>query len=51
VRVDFDEGEWRGSWVHVRASNTEAIMRLICEAPSEAVAAAVLCAVEAAIAG
>ncbi|MFT5424115.1 MAG: phosphomannomutase [Phycisphaerales bacterium] len=51
VRVDFDEGGWVGSWVHVRASNTEAIMRLICEAPSEAVAAEVLRAVEGAIAG
>tara|TARA_R110002073_G_scaffold118918_1_gene258704 strand:+ start:625919 stop:627430 length:1512 start_codon:yes stop_codon:yes gene_type:complete len=33
VRIDWDE---RGVWAHVRASNTEAIMRVIVEAPSEA---------------
>ncbi len=31
VRVDLPD---RGAWVHVRASNTEPIMRLIAEAPS-----------------
>lgn len=31
VRVDFPD---RGLWVHVRASNTEPIMRLIAEGPS-----------------
>lgn len=56
VRVDFEEGDWRGSWVHVRASNTEAIMRLIAEGPvsqdrGEGIAGQVLCAVESAIAG
>ncbi|MFG0306785.1 MAG: phosphoglucosamine mutase [Phycisphaerales bacterium JB040] len=51
VRVDFESGDWTGSWVHVRASNTEPIMRLICEAPTEATAAAVLTATEQAIAG
>ena len=51
VRVDFDTGDWAGSWVHVRASNTEPIMRLICESPTEATAASVLTATEHAIAG
>jgi len=32
IRIDWDE---RGVWAHVRASNTEAIMRVIVEAPSE----------------
>lgn len=31
IRVDWDE---RGVWAHVRASNTEPIMRVIVEAPS-----------------
>ena len=31
VRVDFDD---RKAWLHVRASNTEPIMRLIAEAPT-----------------
>ena len=31
IRIDWDE---RGVWAHVRASNTEAIMRVIVEAPS-----------------
>ncbi len=39
VRVDFDA---RRAWLHVRASNTEPIMRLIAEAPTEAEAVAVL---------
>ncbi len=34
VRVDFDEG-----WVHLRASNTEPIVRIIAEAPTDDVAA------------
>ncbi len=50
VRVDFS-GKWAGCWVHVRASNTEPIMRLICEAPNETLAAEVLRATERAIAG
>ena len=33
IRVDWDD---RGVWAHVRASNTEPIMRVIVEAPSEA---------------
>ncbi len=33
VRIDLDE---KRAWVHVRASNTEPIMRLIAEAPSRA---------------
>ena len=49
-RVDFDpDGPRAGTWVHVRASNTEPIMRLICEAPTEAIADEVLAEVEAAI--
>lgn len=48
VRVDFPE---RGVWVHVRASNTEPIMRLIAEAPTEADAVAILAEVEGVIAG
>lgn len=32
IRIDWDE---RGVWAHVRASNTEPIMRVIVEAPSE----------------
>ncbi len=37
VRVDFDAG-----WVHVRASNTEPIMRIIAEARTEAEAVALI---------
>jgi len=33
IRLDFDA---RSAWVHVRASNTEPIMRLIAEAPTAA---------------
>ncbi|MAY75648.1 MAG: phosphoglucosamine mutase [Phycisphaerae bacterium] len=51
VRVDFDpSGPRAGTWVHVRASNTEPIMRLICEAPTEAIATEVLAETEKAIA-
>ncbi len=39
VRVDFDA---RSAWVHVRASNTEPIMRLIAEAPTSAAAEGLL---------
>lgn len=39
VRVDFDS---RAAWVHVRASNTEPIMRLIAEAPTKAAAEGLL---------
>ena len=39
VRVDWDD---RRAWLHVRASNTEPIMRLIAEAPTEAEARAIL---------
>lgn len=38
-RVDFDD---RRAWLHVRASNTEPIMRLIAEAPDSATAKAIL---------
>ena len=43
VRVDFPD---RGAWVHVRASNTEPIMRLIAEAPTAGDAEAVLAEIE-----
>jgi phosphomannomutase len=52
VRVDLPD--WNGggaAWVHVRASNTEPIMRLIAEAGSEEGAVSLLATVEAAIAG
>jgi phosphomannomutase len=39
VRVDWAQ---RRAWLHVRASNTEPIMRLIAEAPNAADAAAIL---------
>jgi phosphomannomutase len=39
VRVDFDA---KRAWLHVRASNTEPIMRLIAEAPTLREAEAVL---------
>ena len=43
IRIDWDD---RGVWAHVRASNTEAIMRVIVEAPSEAEAKAVALEIE-----
>lgn len=49
IRIDFT-GEREGSWVHVRASNTEPIMRLICESPTETQATAILTEVEQVIA-
>lgn len=39
VRIDFDATR---AWVHVRASNTEPILRLIAEAPTQELAEAVL---------
>ncbi len=47
VRVDWPA---QRAWVHVRASNTEPIMRLICEAGSEGEAEALLARVEGMIA-
>ena len=46
-RVDRQDGVWvafdaKRAWLHVRASNTEPIMRLIAEAPTEAEANAIL---------
>ncbi|MBK9189106.1 MAG: phosphoglucosamine mutase [Phycisphaerales bacterium] len=46
-KVDRSDGVWvdfasRRSWLHVRASNTEPIMRLIAEAPTSAQANALL---------
>jgi len=38
-RIDEQDGlkiEWEDAWIHLRPSNTEAIMRLYIEAPSEA---------------
>ncbi len=48
IRIDWDE---RGVWAHVRASNTEAIMRVIVEAPSQAEAEAVAREIEGEIEG
>lgn len=43
VRVDFAHGPLAGrAWLHVRASNTEPILRLIAEAPTAAEARGVL---------
>jgi phosphomannomutase len=39
IRIDWDD---RRAWLHVRASNTEPIMRLIAEAPDSGQAAAIL---------
>ncbi len=39
VRVDFDK---QRAWLHVRASNTEPILRLIAEAPDKATAGGIL---------
>ncbi len=39
VRVDFDS---KRAWLHVRASNTEPILRLIAEAPDESTATSIL---------
>ena len=41
VRIDFT-GARDGAWVHVRPSNTEPILRLICEAPHATTAGAIL---------
>ncbi len=49
VRADFAVEEGR-AWVHVRPSNTEPILRLIAEAPSEAAANEALDRVQGAIA-
>ncbi|MGV6814168.1 MAG: phosphoglucosamine mutase [Phycisphaerales bacterium] len=46
IRIDWDE---RGVWAHVRASNTEPIMRVIVEAPSEAEAKKVASEIDAQI--
>lgn len=48
ARVDFPRER---AWLHVRASNTEPIMRLIAEAPTEAVANQILADASAAIGG
>lgn len=48
VRIDWPE---RGVWAHVRASNTEPIMRVIVEAPTEAEAEKTASEVEGVIAG
>lgn len=42
IRVDWDA---KGVWAHVRASNTEPIMRVIVEAPTEAIARETVAAV------
>jgi phosphomannomutase len=52
VWVDFTTGPLAGkAWLHVRASNTEPIMRLIAEAPTEKDADAVLAEAAKVIAG
>jgi phosphomannomutase len=48
IRIDWDE---RGVWAHVRASNTEPIMRVIVEAPSESEAGEVASEIDQHIAG
>src|SRR5262245_18222575 len=48
IRVDWDD---RRAWLHVRASNTEPIMRLIAEAPTAPEARAILDEAAAVIAG
>ncbi len=50
VRIDLGQGP-ASTWVHVRASNTEPIMRLIAEAPDRARADALLDETERVIAG
>jgi phosphomannomutase len=38
-KIDTQDGiriDWPSAWVHARPSNTEPIMRIICEAPSRA---------------
>lgn len=47
LRLDFDD---KSAWLHVRASNTEPILRLIAEAPTEAAADALCDEAEQAIA-
>jgi phosphomannomutase len=43
IRIDFTHGPLAGrAWLHVRASNTEPIMRLIAEAPDPATAKEIL---------
>ena len=46
-RVDLQDGVWIGfdtkrAWLHIRGSNTEPIMRLIAEAPTESLANQIL---------
>lgn len=48
VRIDFDS---KRAWLHVRASNTEPIMRLIAEAPDSATAKKILDEASSVIAG
>lgn len=55
-RVDRQDGVWVGfdaerAWLHVRASNTEPIMRLIAEAPTTKLAEGLLAQAQSAIAG
>jgi len=46
VRVDFEAPSGGRAWAHIRASNTEPILRLIAEAPTRADAAAILDRIE-----
>lgn len=48
-KVDVQDGvrvDWEKSWVHARPSNTEPIMRIIAEAPTQAEAEAKIAAVQ-----
>jgi len=53
LRVDWDNAPHGGgaAWLHVRASNTEPVMRLICESGSPEQARSILDDAERAIAG
>ncbi len=51
-KVDTQDGvriDWKSSWVHARASNTEPIMRIIAEAPTRAEAQERIAAVQAVV--
>jgi phosphomannomutase len=49
AKVDQQDGirfEWNRSWVHLRASNTEPVVRVIAEAPEQAQAVKLCKAIE-----
>ena len=51
TREDGVHASWPDKWVHVRASNTEPIMRVIAEAPDEATASALVASIAALVGG